>query len=448
MKVNCLFLCSVPISHIIPTQPLIEFLVSKNINVTVVTSKGNKERVESYGATFQEYPFLFVGNNDLNPLIERGIIFRELLNNNDYKKAFNFFIEKYTELFYDNSFENLGLLFNTIKKMKPDFIIRDAVDRYGSVIAKLLDIPCVGLITHCLYSKNFFEQQPSQLYKVFMDALHIEDLELNNYFNDFRKEVEKIHENVYMKSSTFKINTFHQFDPCEELTLINSIKTFQPLSSFTKDRKYMMIYPKKTRFEIEKKIDKNLIQFVELVMFNKGNIVYIATGSMLSLKANICIKLIDNLIHNGLYVIISNNTDYEELKEYYSLEKHKVYIDKFVPQQYVLANSKLFITSAGQNSILEAIYHKVPLLAIPITSEQKLNALMIEKSKIGKTTYTDRQNHRTFGALIKELLYNKEYQEHLSIMCSDLVHNKNNFDGLLEYVYEKQKKIKSCHIVG
>lgn len=298
---KCVFICSVPISHIIPIQPIVEYFKERDIDVSVVSNKQNRQRIENYGAKFVEYPFDFLGNNNSDLLYERSLKFNEYIMKEEYSKAFDYFVKKDTEYFYDHSFENLKLLFNVIKNEKPDFIIRDAVDRYGNVIAKLLNIPCIGIITHCLYSKKYFESNPSYLYKVFMDALKFDSKKLDKYFTTFRKNSELIHESVYMDSETFRINTFHQFDPCEELTLINSIKTLQPKISFETNRKYLLIYPNLKRFEIESDSDEFLQSFIENAKHKAKKIVYIATGSMISFKYEFCIKLIDNLLKNALF---------------------------------------------------------------------------------------------------------------------------------------------------
>ena len=443
---KCVFICSVPISHIIPIQPIVEYFKERDIDVSVVSNKQNRQRIENYGAKFVEYPFNFLGNNNSDLLYERSLKFNEYIMKEEYSKAFDYFVKKDTEYFYDHSFENLKLLFNVIKNEKPDFIIRDAVDRYGNVIAKLLNIPCIGIITHCLYSKKYFESNPSYLYKVFMDALKIDSKKLDKYFTTFRKNSELIHESVYMDSETFRINTFHQFDPCEELTLINSIKTLQPKSSFETNRKYLLIYPNLKRFEIESDSDESLQSFIENAKHKAKKIVYIATGSMISFKYEFCIKLIDNLLKNDLCVIVSNNTDYKILRDYYNKQKELVYIDKFIPQQIVLKNSDLFISSAGQNSIIEAIYHKIPILAMPLTSEQKLNGLLIEESGIGLTTYINRDRYITYGSLVKSLLFESKYKVNLEILNYDLIHGKNNFDVILDYVKERQEQINNFYI--
>lgn len=442
---NCVFISSVAYSHVIPMESLIKFFNKKNINVYIISTKKNESLISQMGAKFIEYPFEFLKKEEVSVLSERGNKFRSIINEGRYTEAYDYFIKKDIEFFYDHSFDNLKLLYNIIKRLKPDFIIRDAIDRYGNVISKMLNIPCIGLITHCLYSKKFFEQDPSHLYKIFMDGLKYKSKELDNYFLDFRNICDNFNKEVHMNSDTFLINTFHQFDPCEEMVLINAIDGLQPKESYAENRKYVLLYPNCNRFSVEKNIKSSLEAFVNLNVQDKNKIIYIATGTMLSLTYDFYVELIDKLLANNLKVIISNSTEYEKLKNHYEYCSDSVYVDKFIPQQYALKNSDLFISIGGQNSILEAIYHRVPLLIMPVTSEQKLNGILIEKIKIGKTTYIERETHETYGHLVWELLTNVKYKENLEVLYQDMITHHNNFNFILEYVKKRKILLNSVY---
>lgn len=64
-----------------------------------------------------------------------------------------------------------------------------------------------------------------------------------------------------------------------------------------------------------------------------------------------------------------------------------VMISKWFPQDDVLAhpNVKLFITHGGLLSTMEAIYHGVPVIGIPIFGDQTLNMLRAENAGYGVT---------------------------------------------------------------
>lgn len=61
-----------------------------------------------------------------------------------------------------------------------------------------------------------------------------------------------------------------------------------------------------------------------------------------------------------------------------------IYAYSFVPQIEVLQNADLFITHGGMNSINEAMYYGVPMLAMPIINDQFANASQVEKLGLGK----------------------------------------------------------------
>lgn len=59
-------------------------------------------------------------------------------------------------------------------------------------------------------------------------------------------------------------------------------------------------------------------------------------------------------------------------------------IHRQIPQLDVLKVASLFITHAGMNSVMEAVYFGVPMIAVPQQAEQRLNARRIEALGIGK----------------------------------------------------------------
>jgi len=56
-----------------------------------------------------------------------------------------------------------------------------------------------------------------------------------------------------------------------------------------------------------------------------------------------------------------------------------------VPQMAVLKQASIFITHGGMNSVSEAMVSGVPMLVIPFTSDQPVNAQQVENMGLGKT---------------------------------------------------------------
>ena len=88
-----------------------------------------------------------------------------------------------------------------------------------------------------------------------------------------------------------------------------------------------------------------------------------------------------------------------------------VKLGKWLPQQDILAhpNVKLFITHGGLLSTTETIYHGVPVLAIPIAGDQKLNAQRIVNEGFGLSLGYKEISEQTLTEKLDELLNNPKY---------------------------------------
>ncbi|XP_072397688.1 UDP-glycosyltransferase UGT4-like [Diabrotica undecimpunctata] len=100
----------------------------------------------------------------------------------------------------------------------------------------------------------------------------------------------------------------------------------------------------------------------------------------------------------------------------YIIEKpDNVRTEKWIPQEEILAhpNCKLFITHGGYNSVIETIYHAVPVLAMPLIGDQHLNAARIVDLNIGLSTSFRGITEEILDSLLEELLTNNKYQQNI-----------------------------------
>ncbi|XP_015838842.1 UDP-glycosyltransferase UGT5-like [Tribolium castaneum] len=98
---------------------------------------------------------------------------------------------------------------------------------------------------------------------------------------------------------------------------------------------------------------------------------------------------------------------------------------KWLPQQDILAhpNVKLFITHGGLLSTIETIYHGVPILAIPIFGDQKMNARSAVKSGYGVYLAYSEIKEETLTNSINEVLNNQKYKDNVQ-KRSKLFHDR------------------------
>ena len=126
----------------------------------------------------------------------------------------------------------------------------------------------------------------------------------------------------------------------------------------------------------------------------------------------------------------------EPLNNYIRENKiNNIYISSFISQKFILSKTDVFITSGGHNSILEAIYYKVPMLITPISSEQRMNGLLLEELGIGETTYSLNKN-ASISSQINKLLRKQLNVNKLNEISNDLRNQNNNFKSMWDYIYD------------
>ncbi|XP_014274350.1 UDP-glycosyltransferase UGT4 [Halyomorpha halys] len=90
-----------------------------------------------------------------------------------------------------------------------------------------------------------------------------------------------------------------------------------------------------------------------------------------------------------------------------------VIIKTWMPQPSILAhpNLKLFITHAGLHGITEGAYFGVPLVCMPLFSDQEYDSRFVEKAGFGTVLLLKDFNKETLLANINEVLKNPKYKE-------------------------------------
>lgn len=428
---NILLLMSSPRSHITLVEVLIRELINKQNVVYCMSTSNNKDMLESYGAKFIEYPDYIVpascNNIDVDLVMKKT---DELWKKGKIKEGYDYITEKDIESVFDITLKQIDYICEIVEKFNINLMFRDAVDKLGRLVADKMNIKCIGYMTHNIYSKRYFEQNPNDLYAVFMNAKwRIKNLP-NEYFLDLRERAEKLYKKYGEKN--FPIYTHHQLDPMTEFTLIFSSEKFQPVSSFYENRKYLIIKPEKSVFKIEENIDDKLIKFIE----SYKKIIYISSGSFVTQSYYYYKNFVNALSKFNIGVVMAVGKFSEPLNNYIRENKiNNIYISSFIPQKFILSKTDVFITSGGHNSILEAIYYKVPMLITPISSEQRMNGLLLEELGIGETTYSLNKN-ASISSQINKLLRKQLNVNKLNEISNDLRNQNNNFKFMWDYIYD------------
>lgn len=424
-KKNIMFFTHWPISHIIPLIETLEMLKKHNYKMFFLGVEN--ERILSNYGVFIKYPFDILSMTHKTEYDNEIKLMLSCYQNNQIKEGYRHYLKADIIRVHNISKENVELLKYILKENEISIIFRDSVDIYGHYLSKILNIPAVGYITNNMYSPEFFKGNEKKLYKIFMAANKIENLLGDDFFDNFYEYTLNLYAEVAKELDTIPVPRYNQFNLDEDFNIIYSTDFLQPKSSFNRYKQYLIIPPNIERFRLEENIDTNLIKFI-----GEEKIIYFSTGSFIGLTMDIYIDYISKLSKLGYKIVLSTPTKSAELKEYiYNHDLKNIYVGKKLPQQFLLQKSDLFISALGFNSLLEAIYWATPILAIPYTSEQRLNAIVVEQLGIGQSILDSTME---LSDIVINIINNGEVKDKIKKSSFKMRKETAKYDSLFEYI--------------
>ena len=111
-------------------------------------------------------------------------------------------------------------------------------------------------------------------------------------------------------------------------------------------------------------------------------VVYISLGTIVKGAKAFYQACIDAFRHEAVTVILSVGKGFD-ISSLGKLPENCI-VKHHVPQLAVLKQASLFITHGGMNSVSEAMTRGVPMVVIPFTSDQPVNAKQVERLNLGR----------------------------------------------------------------
>ncbi|KAL7630942.1 UNVERIFIED_CONTAM: hypothetical protein RMT77_018766 [Armadillidium vulgare] len=189
------------------------------------------------------------------------------------------------------------------------------------------------------------------------------------------------------------------------LMIINSVKTLEwPPRPIMPN----VIYAGGAHIKAAKKLPKDLEDWVE--GSGEDGFIFFSLGSALNPDflpeeyREILVKVFSSLKQKVLWKW--NKDTMPDLPS-------NVKLQKWLPQTDLLGHPKirLFITHGGQLSTLEALFNGVPVMGIPLFSDQHSNMKIVESEGWGRVIDLKKLDEHSFRILIQEMLNNKTITE-------------------------------------
>ncbi|TVX93548.1 macrolide family glycosyltransferase [Paenibacillus agilis] len=330
--------------HVNPTLGLVKQLVDNGEEVVYMNVEPFRHRLAQTGAEFRAYPI----NEQL--FVELGLSPTE-----------------YTHPHHLTEFVLRGMIepiipevLRLIENDSFDYVIVDSLFGWGgAILGEKLGIPLI-----CSATNFVFDKPVSHVIKMKEADDNLDVEALCERLTDTAERV-ALACNVAVPTLDDITRQYGQ------LKVVFTSRYFQPESE-KYDDSYIFTGP-----SISPRPDDPLFPLEQLrSQYNK--VVYISMGSILNKDIEfykLCFEAFKD-IPAQFVLACGRDTDLSTLGEDIP---HNFMIKPYVPQLDILQRADAFITHAGMNSASEALYYSVPLVAIPLSSDQPAVAQQAEK---------------------------------------------------------------------
>lgn len=370
--------------HVNPSLGLVTQLTDNGEEVVYVCTEEYRSRIEQTGAQLLTYPFP-----------QDAFSHDPVLKPQEYKHSYQFIYMMVGGIIR----RMIPDVFRAIENQKFDYLIFDSLMGWGgTILAEKLGIPAVCSIASFAF---------------------VEPLGSGQGLNEEETDTKELYE-ATMKITRELAQEFQVSIPAMEeipayagrLKLVYTSRYFQPQAEKLDDS-FIFTGP-----SIIPRQDAPTFSF-ELLRERYPQTVYIAMGTILNKNLDfyqLCFEAFGDLPVN---VVLSSGryTDMEPLADRIP---NNFIVKPYIAQLDMLQHTDVFITHAGMNSTSEALYYNVPLVMIPLTSDQPLVANRVQELGAGITLNKHNLSTTDLREALAEVLSNPLYKQQAYLIGESL----------------------------
>lgn len=343
--------------HLNPVLPIVRRLVRRGHQVTVYNEASFEPLIAATGASFAAYP----------PVIHLEDFSRTLKDGN---------MIAWIEMILGATGPLLSALTRRLRADRPDLLVFDGIAVWGEMLASKLKLPSVAIST--TFMSDAFDRSAGEIIR---DLVNIVPLLPRFVWDALR---------VIPQGPLDVPKTLPLVPRRGDVTLMLTSREFHPPSRRRDEAHFVFVgcaIDAETRRETFDfgRLDGRPLLYVSLGTLHHGNAAFFDT----------CIEAFRDFPGQVL-VSVGRGTD---LSRYASAPSNFIFAEA-VPQLAVLERTSVFLTHGGLNSVHEALWHGVPMVAVPQQIEQLHNAEAMQAAGAGLVIDSEvRGQHVTAGAL-------------------------------------------------
>lgn len=356
--------------HINATLPVVRELVARGHEVVYYLTAGYRAKIEATGATFRAY----------DGLADDYFEARGLDGSNPVKTAVTL-IGTCREL--------LPQLLTLTTDEQPDLIMYDSMCPWGWQVATHLGIPSVSSMSLLIMTPQLVRgsgKLPSMAWSMLRNIGHLLT------FYRIRGQVKR---ELGVKSAGFPTIMSNEGD----ITLCYTSAQIQPASDTMPTIKFVGT-------ALEARNDTGDFPMARL---EGKTVIYISLGTVINRNLDFYQACL-GAFAEAEYVVVMSVGQHTDIDDLGAIPSNYI-VRNFVPQLAVLAQSDLFITHAGMNSVHEGLYYDVPLLLVPQQLEQAMVAGRIQQLGAGKRLDQHQVSAQTIRQYAESILQDSSYAQ-------------------------------------
>jgi MGT family glycosyltransferase len=305
------------------------------------------------------------------------------------------------------------VVLENIREMKFDYMIHDVMFGGGNILSRKLNIPAIST------SSSFVMEKLPVPPRMLEPGFHPQ---LDSFYVDFDSAKKEWGIEDYQVSDLF----FKK----EAFNLVFTSRLFQPMGD-TYDETYHFAGPSVT--DREESMDFTLKQD------KNDKVIYITMGTINNQLTGFYNKCIEAFREEKFRVVMSVGNKLD-VSAFDPIPKHFI-IRNYIPQLEVLKQTDVMISHGGLNSVSEALYYGVPVIAIPLANDQPMVARRLMELGAGMELKMEDVTPELLRESVHKILEDKNYQENSKRIRSSFLEagdSERAAGDILSYIHERK----------
>lgn len=387
-----LFLNGSAHGHINPTLPVVKELVHRGHTVNYFSTAEFREKIEAAGAGFLDF------GKKVNKFFQ------------SYKPAGNHPFYTLVDFLLKLDRIVVPIVLDWVRDNEIDFIVHDAMLGGGNIAAKKLKLPAICSCT------SFAMNKPPLPLHMLEPGFHPQ---MNLLYQDIKA--------ARLEWDFEQLDIMDIFFKKEDANLVFTSKSFQPLAdSFDESFKFVgpSISPRAEVFDFPPE------------EMEKGPVIYISMGTINNSCVEFYKKCIEAFKESKYKIIMSVGTkahigELGEIPNNFIVRNH-------IPQLEVLKKTDVFISHGGLNSVSEALYYGVPVIAIPQANDQPMVARQLVNLGAGLCLDKGNVTAELLRDTVGEVVSNRSYKGNSMDLGKSFI-QAGGYKAAAEYIIERGK---------